>query len=227
MGVRHDLGHPGDATGTIAAVDVRAEIVAERRDLARSLRELDAADWSAPSWCGGWAVRDVVAHLVTPYVEPPWRTVVEMARRRGVAAAMSAVAARVASRPDDELLRAFEEHLDEVFVPPGAGVRAPLTDVLVHAADITWSLGGERHPPIARSLVALGFVTSLRAAPVFLPFGRLRGLQLVATDTDWSAGRGAVVAGTCFELLLAALGRRAVLDRLDGAGAATLAARCG
>jgi uncharacterized protein (TIGR03083 family) len=37
----------------------------ERRDLADLLDTLDPEQWAHPSLCEGWAVRDVVAHLIS------------------------------------------------------------------------------------------------------------------------------------------------------------------
>jgi hypothetical protein len=52
---------------------------------------------------------------------------------------------------------------------------------------------------------------------------RLRGLRLVATDCDWSAGDGAEVRGPIGALLLLLTGRYgAAAPQLDGPGAARL-----
>ncbi len=52
-----------------------------------------------------------------------------------------------------------------------------------------------------------------------------RGLRLVATDLDWSAGNGPEVTGTGDALLMAIAGRPAALADLTGPGVATLAER--
>jgi uncharacterized protein (TIGR03083 family) len=49
-----------------AREQVRALGAATRREVAAAVahaRGLDAAGWEAPSWCDGWAVRDVLSHL--------------------------------------------------------------------------------------------------------------------------------------------------------------------
>lgn len=208
-------------------MDARDEIVAERRDLAAFLGELSAAEWRTPSLCAGWAVRDVVAHLVTPYVVSPWSTAGEMVRRRSIAGAMAAMAARIGARSDGELLQAFVDHLDDVFVPPGAGIGAPLTDIVVHGADIRWNLDALHPTPGHRVIRSLDFVTSWRASPVFLPRRRLRGLSFATTDVEWSSGSGDEVRGAAIDVLLAILGRRPALERVDGRGVGVLAARIG
>lgn len=208
-------------------MDVRADIVAERGDLATLLRGLSDDQWRTPSLCEGWTVHDVVAHLVTPYVEHPGRTVVEMVRHRSIARAMQAMVDRVGERASAELVEAFERHIDDVFVPPGAGVGAPLTDVIVHGSDIRMPLGVEAERPVERVVRSLEFVTSFRASPIFLPRRRLRGLQLVATDTDWRWGAGDPVCGTALDLLVAVLGRPLPDGRLSGSGVALLGSRVG
>jgi uncharacterized protein (TIGR03083 family) len=45
-------------------VDPSVAVVRQRRRLVDLLAALDDDQWSAPSRCGGWTVRDVVAHLV-------------------------------------------------------------------------------------------------------------------------------------------------------------------
>jgi hypothetical protein len=54
---------------------------------------------------------------------------------------------------------------------------------------------------------------------------RLRGLQLVATDADWSVGEGARIEGPVEALLLLLAGRTVALDRLAGPGVVQVPAR--
>jgi hypothetical protein len=51
----------------------------------------------------------------------------------------------------------------------------------------------------------------------------LRGLHLIATDTDWQAGAGLEVRGTIADLLMLLTGRTATIDRLHGPGIPALA----
>ncbi|HEY4378318.1 MAG TPA: maleylpyruvate isomerase N-terminal domain-containing protein, partial [Acidimicrobiales bacterium] len=43
-----------------------AQVAERRHDLAGYLRDLPADRWRMPSLCGGWTVREVAGHLVTP-----------------------------------------------------------------------------------------------------------------------------------------------------------------
>jgi hypothetical protein len=54
---------------------------------------------------------------------------------------------------------------------------------------------------------------------------RVAGLRLVATDTDWSHGKGPEVEGAAEALLLLLYGRSPRTDELTGEGAATVLAR--
>ena len=42
---------------------LRAAAQAEAAALAAHARTLDAAGWDQPTWCPGWTVREIVAHL--------------------------------------------------------------------------------------------------------------------------------------------------------------------
>lgn len=47
---------------------------------------------------------------------------------------------------------------------------------------------------------------------------RVRGVRLVATDLDWTFGRGPEVRGRGEAIVMAVAGRRAVLPELTGPG---------
>ena len=55
--------------------------------------------------------------------------------------------------------------------------------------------------------------------------GSVRGLQLVATDIDWTWGSGPVVTGPGEALLLAMLGRKQAVVGLAGDGLSTFSSR--
>ena len=76
--------------------------------------------------------------------------------------------------------------------------------------------------PAERLVPALAFA---RFAPPIGAFWRARGLRLIATDVDWSGGRGPEVRGPGEALLMAIAGRRGAVEELDGPGQPTLAGR--
>lgn len=192
----------------------------ERLGLVAWLSDLSAPDWDTPSLCRGWTVRHVVAHLVTPFVIRPSQMAVQVARARGLSGAMDAVARDLADRPPEALLALLQEHAASTFRPPGLPLSAPLTDVVVHGADIRWALGDGRGDwaEVERLRPVLDFLVSARALAGFMPRKRTRGLHLIAQDQDWSSGSGDEVRGTSLALALGLLGRAAALPLLDGIG---------
>jgi hypothetical protein len=64
-------------------------------------------------------------------------------------------------------------------------------------------------------------------APTLPSKGNAKGLRLVATDVDWTAGDGPEVTGPGEAILMAAAGRTDALDDLSGDGLATLRNRVG
>jgi uncharacterized protein (TIGR03083 family) len=194
----------------------------ERRRIADLIEELDADQLDLPSLCHGWTVRTVAAHLVAATAPSKLPFVGELVRHRGDAHATNdAIARRIATEPAGELAARLRRHADSRFAPPFVGARGPLTDVLVHGGDMLLPLGLPHTPDPAHVRPALEFVTTGR--PVgFVPRGRMRGLQFVATGLDWTWGNGAVIEGRGIDLLMAACGRHAVLVNLTGAGAGVL-----
>jgi uncharacterized protein (TIGR03083 family) len=95
-----------------------------------------------------------------------------------------------------------------------------MLDLLVHGQDITVPLGRERPMPSQAAAVA-----ATRAWALNWPFRtrrRLRGLQLVATDTSWTVGTGSPLQGPIADQLLLLTGRPVDPARFTGAGVEAL-----
>ena len=105
---------------------------------------------------------------------------------------------------------------------PGFNGGIALVDGMIHHQDIRRPLGKPRHIPADRLRAALEFA---QYAPVIRGFWHRRGLRLIATDVDWSAGSGPEVRGPGEAVLLAIAGRDAAVDELAGPGLATLEPR--
>ncbi|MFN8077573.1 MAG: maleylpyruvate isomerase family mycothiol-dependent enzyme [Kineosporiaceae bacterium] len=208
---------------------LKAVLVAERHAVADLALTLDDAQLATPSLCGAWTVKDVVAHLAFA-VHIDWRAFARsMARHRGDFDAVNDELARSwGRRPVAELAHELRGHAAGRLSNPGQGVAGPLTDALVHGADIRLPLGlvHDADPDVAAA--CLRFVVSGRAFG-FVPRGRTSGLSFIAEDAadgdGLAFGGGAIVRGRALDLLLAVLGRRVTLDSLSGAGAAELARR--
>ncbi len=208
-------------------MDTFALIAQERRRLADVLDTIAPDDWDGPSLCAGWSRRVVAAHLNAPWEVGLPTVMLQIARSFGsIDKAFDTVAKDLARRltPEQSIagLRANAEHR---FTPPGSGAEAPLTDVLVHGADILHPL--ERTASADPDALAVSLRWLARGkAKGFLPRSRVVGLSFEATDIGVRCGDGsAVVRGPALALCGALVGRRALLDLLSGDGRDVLAAR--
>ena len=198
---------------------------AEREDLAEFLAGLEPEQWDAPSLCEGWRVRDVVAHIVSydrlgaaglakRFAQGLF--LLNRTNQLGVDEMQSATPA--------ELVAVLRQHTK----PRGAmnvfGGRVALVDGMVHHQDIRRPLGLPRQIPRERLEKALPFAM---IAPPLKVGWHVRGVRLVATDLDWSAGRGPEARGPGEALLMSIAGRRGVAQELDGPGKDILVQRLG
>lgn len=208
-----------------AAAEVLGQIEAERLDLCDFLDGLGPDDWSVPSLCPGWTVRDVVAHLTVPggSVLAGLRAFVG-ARGNWERMVADQARARAAAFPPEVLIVQLRAAAASPHRPLGSKPLDPLVDALVHGQDIARPLGRRRPMPVERAVPALGHVV---ASPWYGARKRLRGVCLVATDAGWSSGDGGdpEVRGPAGDLLLVATGRSAGLASLTGRGVALLAGR--
>ncbi|MCC6226401.1 MAG: maleylpyruvate isomerase family mycothiol-dependent enzyme [Microthrixaceae bacterium] len=197
-------------------------IAVHRRATADLLDGLGDDEWSAPSLCDAWSVREVAGHLISPFVVSVPRILLLSIRHRGPNAAMRELARDLGRRPRAELVATLRENAEHRFKPPGLPHEAPLTDIVVHTLDITVPL--ER--PVVSGPDALQVVLDFLVSPVatrgFLPRDRVRRLRLVATDLGWTHGEGQEVSGPGWALALALTGRPAGLDHLEGEGVPAL-----
>ena len=203
--------------------DIWTAVHAERRSLAKDLASLDEAQWSTTSWCNEWTVRDVVAHMTaTASMSPP----AFLAKLAGTGFSFSKLQAKDIARErgasSQETLARFTAKVDSTSHPPGP-TPTWLGETLVHAEDVRRPLGiTHAYPPEAAARVATFYSTSN------LLIGskrRIAGLQLRATDAEWTHGDGPSVEGPIMALLLAMTGRKGATAALTGDGVATLAQR--
>lgn len=201
-------------------------VARERLRAAGMFEALDDAQWSAPSLCGDWTVRDLAGHLVVPFSVGLPGLAVGMLKARGSFDLFNSRAAReLARRPVPELVETLRRNARSRFTPPGHPPTAPLTDIAVHTRDAARPLGLDVVAPPEVWRHVLGFLVTPRAHPAFVRRGRLDGLRLRATDQDWAHGDGAEVAGPSEALALAMLGRTVALGDLTGDGVAVLRGR--
>jgi len=123
-------------------------------------------------------------------------------------------------RTPEELKALMREHAEPRGLTAGFGGMIALTDGMIHQQDIRRALGIPRAIQPERLRAALDFA---RYAPLIRGAWRARGVRLVATDLDWSHGKGPDVRGSGEALLMAMAARRHALSDLTGPGKAKLA----
>jgi uncharacterized protein (TIGR03083 family) len=196
---------------------------AEREDFAEFLDELTPQQWESPSLCVGWTVRDVAAHCVSFEGLSPRELAVRFLEGRLQTDRINALAvADLAGRSTEQLVTTLRDNAEPHGLGGGFGGRVALTDNMIHQQDIRRPLGIGRTIPPERLRIALDFV---RYAPTIRGAWRARGARLIATDLDWSHGKGPEVRGSGEALLMAMAGRPDALGDLDGPGKAVVAAR--
>jgi uncharacterized protein (TIGR03083 family) len=200
-------------------------IAAQRGELAAVLGELPAGRWDDPTLCAGWRVREVVAHITMPFRYSAPRFMVELARSRG---RFSQMADRVARRDAvslsaAELAEAVRSNVGHPWKPPGGGFEGALAHDVIHGLDITVPLGLAFAVPEERLRRVLPGSAAERSVRYFGT--ELSGVELQATDMDWSLGSGAPLTGAAQDLLLAICGRKLPSGRLTGAPAARFTAQ--
>lgn len=187
-----------DADGIWRCVDT------ERAELADLLEGLDAGQWTAPSLCEGWRVRDVAAHLTHSHMAPA-RAVLEAARSGFRFDPMIRRLGVEDRRSQTEIAAALRAMVGARKKVPGTSVQQPLIELLVHGQDITVPLGIDRPMPVAAALEAANRLSTMK-----FPLNaarRLQGTRLVATDADFAAGQGREVRVPIRDIVMVLAGR--------------------
>jgi uncharacterized protein (TIGR03083 family) len=205
------------------ASNVSPTIHAERKALAADLDGLAVHEWDTPSLCGGWTVRDVVAHMTaaTKLNGPKFFGKLvgsgfsfERVQNKGIAAERG-------SSPSDTLAH-FKAQIDSTGRPPGP-VETMLGETIVHSEDIRRPLGLRHSYPTETVVQVADFFKGSNL--IIGTKKRIAGLTLQATDADWRHGDGPTVEGPILDLLMAMTGRKPALDSLSGDGVAALRSR--
>jgi uncharacterized protein (TIGR03083 family) len=195
------------------ADEIWRHIDQQRADLADFLDTLTDEQWSIPSLCAGWTVRDVVVHLTHSAASWPrmaWQ-VVRSGFRFNEAVAR---AAREDASTPEEVVATLRAMVGGRRRPPGTAVVDPLMDVLVHGQDIAIALGVDRAMPVVPAVAAaerlwdMGFPFNTRT--------RFRGLAFTATDAPFAVGAGQPVSGPIRDVVLVLAGRSPGLAGMSG-----------
>jgi uncharacterized protein (TIGR03083 family) len=203
----------------MTALDLARE---ERLDLADFLAGLTPEQWAGPTLCEGWRVRDVAAHVVSFEGMTPGELTARFVKGRLQMDRINGLGVDdLAQRSAEQLVAVLRDNAEPHGLGAGFGGRVALTDNMIHQQDIRRPLGITRTIPVERLCAALDFV---RYSPTIRGAWLARGVRLVATDFDWSYGKGPEVRGCGEALLMAMAGRPDALRDLDGPGTARLAA---
>lgn len=197
----------------------------DRQAFANYLASLDPSDWSAPSWCAGWDVKAVAAHLLVPPTKSKGQVFGSFVKAGFNLDKLNAryVAALTESMTPEQIVSTTRSSAGVRSAPPGLPPIGVLNEVVVHTMDISHALGKPFVLPMEHYVMALEHSKNVQA--VLGCKERIAGLTLRGTDSDWSTGSGPVVEGPTDLLLAAMTGRKAALASLDGAGLDTLARR--
>jgi uncharacterized protein (TIGR03083 family) len=206
--------------------DLFRRTAANRRRAADMLAGLTPEQWSTPSLCAGWTVRELAGHLIMPVEASIPRFLVALVRAKGSGdRAVDMISRDLARRGPDAIVATLREKADSRFTPPMVGALGPMADSCIHLRDAARPLGMDVTAPPDDWRIVLDFLASSTARRGFVPKGRLDGLRLEATDLDWRSGAGTDVRGPGEALALAMTGRPVTLADLEGDGVRILRAR--
>jgi uncharacterized protein (TIGR03083 family) len=193
----------------------------ERDEFASFLEGLTPEQWDNPTLCDLWTVKEVAIHTVSYDELSAAGLVARFLKGRLNTDRINAIGvADYANRSTQQIVALIRANTEPHGLTGGFGGKIALTDGMIHQQDIRRSLGLLRTIDPERLCTALDFALF---APTIRGAWRARGVRLVATDLEWSHGRGAQARGTGEALLMVMAGRRAALDDLDGPGKAKLA----
>src|SRR4051812_49634930 len=103
--------------------EIRAAVVAERREQVALYSSLAEPQWDAATLCAGWRVREVLAHTTMPFRYSLPRVVVEVVRARGSFDRMADRRARIDAPhlSSPQLLPPLPDNIDHPSSPPPGG----------------------------------------------------------------------------------------------------------
>jgi len=185
------LGGPWFYPRWVDRDQIHVAVAQERRRVADLIDSLDEAQLATESLCTGWDVKTVAAHLVSPLADGTVKPILlRLCRPRGsLDRVVDERARRRAQMPAAEIAATLRDLADhQYWYPPPQAAAARLAEVLSHSGDIRIPLGLPFEPDPQLTATALDFLTG----PVSLglvPWGRLRGLRLHATDINRGWGK--------------------------------------
>src|SRR5262245_524241 len=203
--------------------EVWPAIHTERAALAADLEPLNEPAWDTQSLCEGWTVRDVVAHMTgTAKISPGSFFGKIITSGFSLKKMQEKDIAELRGDAPAETLANFRAEVSSSKHPPGP-TDTWLGEVIVHSEDVRRPLGISHEYPIDALTRVADFYKGSNL--VIGTKNRIAGVQLKATDADWSHGNGPEVTGRMVSLLMAMAGRKQALTDLSGEGVEILSSR--
>src|SRR5437879_3379228 len=177
----------------------------ERASFIELLETLTPEQWQQPTLCSGWCVRQLAAHVIS-FDELGPRDVLRRLARAGFNPnkANALGLADYGQRSPEDIVALLKKYVRPRGFTTLFGGMIALTDCTIHHQDVRRPLGLPREIPQEQLRRVLGFALF---APVIRGALVARGVRLVATDLDWSYGRGPEARGTGEALLMTIAGR--------------------
>ena len=203
--------------------DLTPMVQAERKSLSEFLDTLTPEQWTQPTWCAKWNVRDLVAHLTAAgNITAPHFFGGFIKTGFNFDKFVEGDLENYNSGSPADVKARFDKIIMSKRKPPGPAYVA-LGEVMVHGEDIRRALGTRGDHP-AEHLTTLAEQYKKTGAPLRAK-KRVAGLKLQATDVAWSTGEGPEVRGPCMSLILGMVGRAEALTDCEGDGLDTLKSR--
>lgn len=126
-------------------MDIFDAIATERRRLADDLETLTPEQWSTPSQCAAWDVRQAAVHTLLPLSQSTPQFFARMIRSRFDLdrMAINGTAELAERTTNEQIIARLRAEADNRWEPPipGIGAEIPLSEIVVHAQDIRIPLG--------------------------------------------------------------------------------------
>ena len=189
--------------------------IAEALDIVcDELDRLSPAQWSAPSLCDGWSVKDTMAHLSWRVGTPSLRFARDVVQASiaghhlNPMASFDDIARGIAdSGGTDELRRRLRAIARDRAAGHGRRNVGELVEVVVHGYDALHPLGIRVPFPaeMTHKVATIGTVTASRSTRALL-----RHRTLVAVDAGWRVGSGSEIVADAAGIILFLHGRKAI-----------------
>lgn len=206
-------------------MDTWTSIKNGREAFADYLASLSPDDWNKQSLCAAWTVKDVAAHMLVIPTMSKGQVFGSFLTSGFNLDKMNAklVTKLTATLSTDQIVDGTRQSAGSRGMPPGLKLAGVFGELAVHSGDVSEAVGAPFDLPVEDYVAALDHFKGVQ--PVFGSKERVAGLQLRATDADWSTGQGPLVEGPAKQLLLAMTARAAAFERLAGDGVATMRSR--